>query len=464
MRRIALLVVLVLLVSLSAKAQNTDIESLSGLQFNFGNPGARSLGMGGAFLGLADDASAAEANPAGLTILRKAEISLEARNYLEQQVMSTSGTYPFVERTPFTHYSDRAQITFASAVYPIKSKFTIGGYFHEPLSNKGEGQVIPQLNEFSRQVEKAVPNFYLPRNGTPVSKEQCEALRRQQNDFFACLEYELNPFISALEVRQRTWGIAGAWAVTPKVSVGVAARYQTFKEESFTFRVTPEFDFSSIFVQTTAKTLENGSPVVKEEKDLTFTVGFKYTPIEMISIGGVYKQGPSFDAPIYAATEATDFAFELQALTQFHIPDIAGLGVSVRPIPTLTINLDAVHVKYSNLVDDFYASNDTVRALDNPFSANDVTEIHLGAEYYFTWKLPIAVRAGAWRDPAHSVAYTGPLNNPDLVAEAILFPEGDDQTHWSLGAGLAWTKFQLDAAYDSSKHFKVGSISFVYRF
>src|SRR5207247_8234367 len=26
-------------------AQNTDIESLSGLQFNFGNPGARSLGM-----------------------------------------------------------------------------------------------------------------------------------------------------------------------------------------------------------------------------------------------------------------------------------------------------------------------------------------------------------------------------------------------------------------------------------
>src|SRR5881409_893206 len=95
-------------------AQNTDIESLSGLQFNFGNPGARSLGMGGAFLGLADDASAAEANPAGLTILRKPEISVEARNYLEQQVLTTSGTFPEVNRTAFTHYSDRLVVSFAS--------------------------------------------------------------------------------------------------------------------------------------------------------------------------------------------------------------------------------------------------------------------------------------------------------------------------------------------------------------
>ena len=61
------LLLLLAFCALPALAQNTDIESLSGLQFNFGNPGARSLGMGGAFLGLADDASAAEANPAGLT-------------------------------------------------------------------------------------------------------------------------------------------------------------------------------------------------------------------------------------------------------------------------------------------------------------------------------------------------------------------------------------------------------------
>ena len=464
MRSSLVLLAFTLLVAIPAGAQNTDIESLSGLQFNFGNPGARSLGMGGAVLGLSDDASAAEANPAGLTILRKPEFSIEVRNYLEQQVLSTSGTYPDIERTAFTHYSDRVQATFGSLVYPIKNKFTLGLYFHEPLSNSGAGQVIPQLNEFSRQVEKDVPNFYLPRNGTPVGKTECEDIRRRANDFFACLEYTLNPFISALDVRQRTWGLAGAWQVHPKLSIGAAARYQTLKESSLTFRVTPDFDFSSIFVQSTATKIEDGFPVAEEETDVTFSFGAKYAPMDNLSFGMVYKQGPTFAAPIFAATAETDLEFEKQADTQFHIPDIAGIGVSYRPLPALTINVDAVHVWYSNLVDDFYASNEVVRALDNPFKANDVTELHVGAEYYFTWKRPIAVRAGFWRDPAHSVEYQGPLNQADLVAEAILFPKGEAQNHWSIGAGIAWTRFQLDAAYETSEHFKVGSISFVTRF
>src|SRR5215213_9842185 len=126
MRKVSTL--MLALFALPLFAQNVDIEALSGLQFNFGNPGARSLGMGGAFLGLADDASAAEANPAGLTILRKPEVSIEARNYLEQQLFTTSGTFPDVERTAFTHHSDRVGVTFASAVLPIRNKFTLGAY------------------------------------------------------------------------------------------------------------------------------------------------------------------------------------------------------------------------------------------------------------------------------------------------------------------------------------------------
>src|SRR5437660_8575752 len=118
MRKIIHLLALCALAAFPALAQNTDIESLSGLQFNFGNPGARSLGMGGAFLGLADDASAAEANPAGLTILRKPEVSIEARNYLEQQVLTTSGTFPDLVRTPLTHHRDRLEPTLASTGYP----------------------------------------------------------------------------------------------------------------------------------------------------------------------------------------------------------------------------------------------------------------------------------------------------------------------------------------------------------
>ena len=44
------------------------------IQFDFLNPGARSLALGSAFVGLADDATAAWVNPAGLMELTRREI------------------------------------------------------------------------------------------------------------------------------------------------------------------------------------------------------------------------------------------------------------------------------------------------------------------------------------------------------------------------------------------------------
>src|SRR5688572_33215393 len=49
------------------------------IQFDFINPSARSLAPGGAFVGLADDATAALVNPAGLIALTAKEVSLEGR-------------------------------------------------------------------------------------------------------------------------------------------------------------------------------------------------------------------------------------------------------------------------------------------------------------------------------------------------------------------------------------------------
>lgn len=469
MRKLALVVV-VALVSVSATAQNVDIEALSGLQFNLGNPGARALGMGGAFLGLADDASAAEANPAGLTILRKPEVSVEVRNYLEQQLFTTSGTFPEIERTAFTHHSDRAVLTFGSAVMPVK-KFTFGLYYHEPLNNEGGGIVQPIRDEFTNQLITPLPNFYLPASGSgenitfgdPVTKTQCEQIRLQANNPFACLEFRVDPFVSALSVRQRTFGVAGAWQIHPKFSIGVTARHQRFLETAATFRYTQQFNPKQFLIQATARE-NNGEVELEEASDTTFTAGFKWAPTDKISVGGVYKQGPEFDAPLFYADANTNFDFINAADTKFHMPDIAGVGVSVRPIPVLTINFDAVQVKYSNLVDDFVSATADVTGLDDPFKVDDVIELRLGAEYLFSTKIPFALRAGYWRDPAHSVVWNGPLNHFNFIAEALLYPEGEDQNHISVGGGLAWQRFQIDVAYDTSKHYKVGSISMVTRF
>ena len=462
MRKISFFLAVCTSLALPLAAQNTDIESLSGLQFNFGNPGARSLAMGGAFLGLADDASAAEANPAGLTILRKPEISLEGRNYLEQQIFTTSGTFPDLQRTAFAHYSQRAEITFGSFVYPVKN-FTFGVYYHQPLKNNGSGQVVPVHNEFTGAVKTDVPNFFLPRGGpAPVSRAQCAAINQAANDFFACIEYQILPFLSALSIQERTYGIAGAYKIG-NFSFGATARYQRFNETAFTFRVTPTFDFSSISVQATSD-ITNSNERAKDKHDLTFAGGVKWAPSDRFSAGAVYKQGAKFPAPTFAANADTNFEFVKVSDTVFHIPDVYGAGISVRPIPVLTINADAVHVTYSNLVDHFVSINEDIRSIDKAYHANDVTELHLGGEYFFAARIPFALRAGVWRDPAHAIEYRGPLALPDAVAAAILYPKGQAQNHYSVGGGFAWPRFQIDAAYDTSKNYKVGSLSAVVRF
>jgi long-subunit fatty acid transport protein len=283
------------------------------------------------------------------------------------------------------------------------------------------------------------------------------------NDPFACLEYRVDPFVSALQVRQRTFGVAGAWQVHPKFSLGATVRHQRFQEAAFTFRFTQQLDPKQVLVQATGKA--NGETIDQgEESDTTFAVGFKWTPTDKISVGGVYKQGPEFDTTLLYADSSSGFDLNAVADTSFHVPDIAGLGISIRPIPVLTINVDAVQVKYSNLVDNFVTVWPAVAAVDDPFTAEDVIEIHAGAEYFFATKIPFALRAGYWRDPKHSVTWNGPLNHPDYVAEAMLFPEGKDQNHISVGAGVAWPRFQIDLAYESSDHYKVGSISMVTRF
>lgn len=460
MRKSLLVAALVVCAAVPAFAQNSDIESLSGLQFNFANPGARALGMGGAFLGLADDASAVEANPAGLTILRRPEISIEARNYTLAQVLTTSGTFPELERTGFEHHSDRIQIAFASAVYPI-GNFRVGAYFHEPLRNSGSGAVVPTEGRFGQVV--GVPNFFLPRNGTPVSRDECNRIREE--DFTACAQYELNPFISAVDVQQRTWGISGAWQVTPRFSVGASARYQTLREEALTLRVSSDLQTAQVTAQATASVGPDGDIALKEENDFTLGAGFKFTLInDKLWLGGVYKQGPSFDAPIFYGDLNTGFALSQVAETQFHVPDIAGVGISYRPRPELTVNFDAVHVTYSNLVDNFISLSQSVRDAGSPYEADDVTELRLGAEYAFVTRVPFLLRAGVWNDPAHSVRYAGPLNSIDRVAEAILFPEGEDQLHLSVGGGFSFQRFQIDFAYDTSKYYKIGSLSMVTRF
>ena len=69
------------------------------------NPGARSLALGGAFVAVADDATAAYANPSGLVQLLRPELSVELRTWSDDR----DGVA-----------SDLSGIGFASFVLPRK--------------------------------------------------------------------------------------------------------------------------------------------------------------------------------------------------------------------------------------------------------------------------------------------------------------------------------------------------------
>jgi len=83
----------------------------------FSNPGARSLAFGGAFAPLADDATAAYANPAGLVQLVRPEVSLELR------LTSSLGDGGSGDATVL--WADG--VSFFSAVYPM-NRFSLALY------------------------------------------------------------------------------------------------------------------------------------------------------------------------------------------------------------------------------------------------------------------------------------------------------------------------------------------------
>src|SRR5262245_33611693 len=79
-RRLRLFVVLIsALLTASAAFPVTDEEIFRNFRFNFQNPGARALAMGGAFIAIADDATAAQANPARLAGLGSPQLFVEWR-------------------------------------------------------------------------------------------------------------------------------------------------------------------------------------------------------------------------------------------------------------------------------------------------------------------------------------------------------------------------------------------------
>ena len=87
--------------------------NLSAIDWNITGAGARAAGMGGAFIGVADDATAITWNPAGLTQLYRPEVSLVTRYIAENYKYESSYSDGSVDNQ--SHFI----VNFASVAYPL---------------------------------------------------------------------------------------------------------------------------------------------------------------------------------------------------------------------------------------------------------------------------------------------------------------------------------------------------------
>ena len=108
----------------------TDEEIFRNFKFNLINPGARSLALGGAFISLADDATAAQANPAGLGFLRTSEYFIEMR-LVDNAAQSTSVNESIppdiaTDVTAGSDLDDTVSPTFFAGVWNLGNKWKVG--------------------------------------------------------------------------------------------------------------------------------------------------------------------------------------------------------------------------------------------------------------------------------------------------------------------------------------------------
>ncbi len=400
--------VLAVLASANALAVSS-IEYNGGLQFNFSNPGARSLGMGGAYLGFSDDATAAYTNPAGLTVLTQPEVALEVR--------ATYYSTPFVAGGSALNNSVFQSETKSNTVNP--------SYFAYVLPGDGWALALYRNVELDFQnefVKGAIP-FQFP-GGRPGRF--------------------LRPSAATIDAESVNYGLSGAYEVNDQFSVGLSAVYTSFDLTAGSARGE---DGLPVFLQ--SETADLGS--------MTYNLGVFYKFDDKLSIGAAYRRGAEFDTDITAIDDA-DRIFRQKGA--FNIPHQFGIGVAYRATDNFALGFDAHYVDYNTL------SEDPIREeTDSKVRFDSVVELRLGAEYVFSdFNTPFTVRAGVWRDPDHQFAFEGTPTTEVQFADAILFPKGESEMHYSLGLGWAFERVQIDAGADFSNPIKTYSVSGVVRF
>jgi long-chain fatty acid transport protein len=392
----------VLVVAADASAQSSLQVPV---QFDFLNPSARSLALGGAFVGLADDATAALVNPAGLVGLTRKEVSIEGRFRRMTQPFLVGGRL--------------------SGSVTGRGQDTINGPDFEPISDSGTG-----LSFLSVVIPKGRFRFAGFRHELIRLEQNFGSSGVFQNHGF---ETRDTAFSGLRTLNVDTYGGAAAVEFSG-ISVGAGILVQDF---SLGF----EFDR---FVHENQDLYGAPDPTqhvfrfTQDGDDLSVgaVIGV-VVPVSAAKIGASYKRSPSSKF-----SSISNGLFSVGSdQTTFKVPDTLAIGMSMGFGSAFLITTEYTRVFHSQLFSDYVsvlAGQGESRDRVANFTIDDSDEFHLGAEYLVPVKGRPAIRLGIWFDPDHSVHFA-PTPAYDLLDERIAtaLSSGRDLWHYTGGTMVA---------------------------
>jgi long-subunit fatty acid transport protein len=402
--------------------------------------GARAIGMGSAFIAVADDATAASWNPAGLTQLERPELSLVYSSKFFSEEFS-SDSFSGIDGQ---HDVDIHDINYLSFVYPI------------PRTIAGRNLVL-SINylsqyDFDRTLtaERRVIGFAAA--GGSILQQQGRVDYRQDG-------------------KLATVSPAIGFELTEWLSIGATMNLWHSK-------LIPNNEWGTRYMERNQPFLIDGAPIAApaswtrrtEEYDkvkgTNFTAGILLKPTERLSIGAVYHS--KLDADVrYTDTRRSWPAGVGEIKTRrdktVTLPSAFGMGAAYRfPGDKLTLSFDVTRRNWAE-----YVIDDP----DNPFRParrlsgvtgqhNSLADIdptwtvRFGGEYVFVNAkkpkqdyLP-SVRAGVFYDPEPSGGRDAGFWSPKSLARVRGDGKPDDFFGFSLGTGvLIKNRVNLDAAY-----------------
>lgn len=464
---------LALLASLPSRVNAlTDEEIFRNFRFNFINPGGRAGAMGGSFIGIADDATAAAANPAGLTNLINPELFTEVRYESvanrEFSTLAARDNFAFdvdmdgtIDPTLLSSAGESDDIinsSFISYVYPFE-KWVIGVSRQELLNSD-----IDTLSCFT-----------LPDTGIPGLGSDARDCDEEDDDFPIAVG---NGTIKTL---LDSYNVSLAFRGGEKFAAGITLSLQQLDVQS---RVDNLFQFGAGLQPDYATEIDDS------DTDIGWSAGILIKPIDKFHIGLVYKDGGEFQLTerlidtdeidnFNSALVLADFLGDndgvfddsLEFQNTFVVPDQYGIGLGIKPTDKLTIAIDAVHVEFSDLEKGFIGGLNTLTfingiAVSDEYFFDDATIYHLGLEYVWSIndKTPFALRVGAYTDPNTQIE-TKFKSEPVFAATNDDYPSGDEEVHATIGFGFVLQeKFQADFAFDISDAADSFVTSFIYHF